>query len=1018
MKNLFQKLCLLVATLAVGFNAVAQKVEVSGTVKDKNGVLPGVSVIIEGTSTGVVTDAQGHYSIEVPAKATLVFSFLGYEEQRIECGTRTRIDVVLEENATQIEELVVVGYGYQRKSDLATSVTSVKADELKSYPSGNVADMLRGRAAGVNVTSSSGRPGSLPDITIRGNRSISASNTPLYIIDGSASDATEFGTLSAEDIESIEILKDAASQAIYGARASDGVILVTTKRGKAGKTEVSYNGYVGLQTLWRNFDFYSPEEYMMLRREAKAADKGLIDARELSVEEALEDNIMQSVWASGNYVDWEDLMLKNAVYHNHDVSIRGGSEKLRVASGINFFDQDGMVVTGSHYTKASLRLNVDYDVAKWISLGFNTSYALTKQDREDGNFTEYITRTPFAEVYDEDGNPTKQIDSEGHYNPLYRAQHYGREITRNNVRLNFFMDVKPFKGFNYRLNASLYNRLSEDGSYKDSEYPGGGSTASLTYDQRQNWVVENIFTYDVPIQNKNHRLNVTMVQSVDHTLTKSLGYSVDNLPIDKDWNFISNGEFTGKPERDYSENNLVSFMARVQYSLHDRYLFNLAIRRDGSSRFGTQHKWGTFPSAAFAWRINQEDFLRDVHWLDNLKLRVSYGIVGNQNGIDNYTTLGLADNESYEFGDDYQSGYLPGDELSNPNLKWEQSAMTNFGLEFGLFRGRLNGTVEYYDTRTSNLLVKRTLNASTGYVSMLDNLGKTKSSGWEVSLNGDVIRKKDFNWNIGLIYSRYKDEIVKIDDTLDENGNYASQPASNWIIGEPINIYYDYLIDGIWQYDDFEITRDEFDNLVYTQKPTIDTDGDGIADKVLDHGTVAPGMVKVHDANGDGVINADDRVPIKKDPDFTMSLTSTWSWKGVDLFMDWYGVYGRKIKNSYLYDSNDGGSLSGKLNGVKVNYWTPFNPSNEFPRPSYNSSATYQSAIAIEDASYIRLRTLQLGYTFPQQIVRKLRMSKLRVYATATNLLTFTKFRSYSPELTPGSYPESRQFVLGVNVTF
>lgn len=1019
MKNRLVKWVVLLAAFLFSLEAGAQSVKVTGIVTDALGPIPGANIKEEGTTNGTVTDVNGKYSIHVPSKSTLVFSCIGYAEQKIQVGTKTVLNVNLTEESKMLDELIVVGYGVQRKSDVATSVASIKADEMKTSPVGNVADMLRGRAAGVNVTATSGRPGSTPSITIRGSRSISADNSPLYIIDGSPSSATEFSTLSADDIESVEILKDAASQAIYGARASDGVILVTTKRGKAGKVEVSYNGYLGIQSLWRNFDFYSPEEYMQLRREAKAHDKGLIDARDMSVAEALEDNIMQQAWASGQFIDWEKEMFKNAIYHNHDVSVRGGTEKIKLAGGVNFYNQNGMVITGSGYQKFSLRFNIDFEIAKWLSLGVNSSYAMTKQDYEDGNFNEFITRTPLAQIYDESGEYSKYINSEGHYNPLYRAEHYGRQVSRDNYRLNIFMDVKPFKGFNYRLNTSIYNQTSEDGEYKDSKYPGGGATASLDESRNQNWLIENILTYKVPIKNKKHQLTLTAVQSIDHNGSKSIGYSVDNLPVDKDWNFISQGEFIGKPRREYNENNLVSVMARAQYSLLDRYLFNAAVRRDGSSRFGKENKWGTFPSVALAWRINQEHFLRNVTWIDNLKLRVSYGIVGNQNGIGNYTTLGLANNEGYEFGDYFQMGYLPGNELSNPNLKWEQSATTNIGLDFSVFNGRLNGTLEYYNTNTKDLLVKRALNASLGYTNMLDNLGKTKSSGIDLSLTGDVIRLKEFTWTLGTNFSKYKNEIVRIDDTSDENGNPASQVGQGWIIGQPINIYYDYLVDGIFQYDDFDITRDGTGKIIYTQKNVYDSSNDGIADSPIDYGgAVEPGMVKVRDTNGDGKITADDRKPIQKDPDFTLSLSSTWRWKGIDLYMDWYGVSGRNMRNSYLYDANSGGSLSGKLNGVKVDYWTPFNPSNQFPRPSYSASAPYQSALAIQDASYIRLRTLQLGYTFPAKLLRNTPLSKLRVYATATNLLTFTELKSYGPELSPGSYPEPRQYVFGVNVSF
>ena len=1019
-KTLLIKLFTITAALFWQLQANGQSIAVTGVVQDVDGPIPGVTVREDGSTNSTLTEDNGQFTITVSsAGATLVFSSIGYEEQRIQVGTDTTLHIQMESVATLLDELVVVGYGQQKKSDIATAIASVDVADMKTFPSGNAMDMLRGQVAGVNVTSTSGRPGSNPSITIRGSRSISAANTPLYIIDGSPSSATEFSTLSPDAIASIEVLKDAASQAIYGARASDGVILVTTKRGQAGKVEVNYNNYVGIQSLWKNFDFYSAEEYLMLRREAKANDNGLVDAREMPISEALDDNVMERVWASGQYIDWEDLMFRNALHHNHDLSVRGGTDKIKVATGLNYLDQQGMVVVGSGYQRYSLRLNVDFKASDYVSFGINSMYGKTVSDREDGNFNDFITSTPLAEIYDENGAYTKYINSDGNYNPFFRAANYGRQITGDNYRLNAFMDVKPTKGLNYRLNASLYRRNAEDGSFRSSEYPGGGSTASLTNSENENMLLENIITYEVPFSNENHNLVVTGVQSIDHNRSKSIGYSVENLPIDRDWNLISQGEFTGKPVRSFSENNLVSFMGRLQYALMDRYLVNVAVRRDASSRFGKANKWGTFPSVALAWKINEENFLQQQQWIDLLKLRLSYGVVGNQNGIGNYTTLGLASNEGYEFGDNFQMGYLPGQELSNPNLKWEQSATTNLGVDFAFWNGRLSGALDLYKTNTENLLVRRTLNASLGYTSMLDNLGKTQSSGIDLSLSGDIVRKPDFSWKMGTNFSLYKNKIIRIDDEVDENGNPLSQVGQGWIIGEPINIYYDYKTDGIFQYDDFDITKDGTGNIVYTLKNTYDGDGDGILDSPIDYGgAMSPGMVKVRDANGDGRISADDRVPIRQDPQFTMSLSSSWTWKGFDLYMEWYGVYGSNKRNAYLYDFNSGGSLSGKLNGVKVDYWTPYNPSNAFPRPSYSVGAPYQSALAIQDGSYIRLRTLQLGYNFSNRVLKTKFIQNFRVYATASNLLTFTEFLSYSPELTPGAYPESRDFVLGVNLSF
>ena len=374
--------------------------------------------------------------------------------------------------------------------------------------------------------------------------------------------------------------------------------------------------------------------------------------------------------------------------------------------------------------------------------------------------------------------------------------------------------------------------MTEEGRYRDSQYPGGGSSASLTDGSTTKTLLENVIRYDVPIRNEHHKLNLTAVHSIDQQRTKSLGYSVQNLPVDKGFNYIANGEIT-EQERNYGVNNLVSAMFRVQYNFRDKYLLNVAYRCDGSSRFGIDNKWGHFPSAAAAWRINQESFLKGVEAIDNLKLRVSYGIVGNQNGIGNYTTLGLAKARPGEFGDTYYMGYLPGSELSNRNLKWEQSATANFGLDFGFFHNRLTGTIEYYRTRTTDLLVTRALNSALGYTSMLDNLGETRTSGVDIGLNAELLRRRDLTWSVGINFSHFKNRIVKIDNTLDEFGRPASQPGNSWIIGAPINVYYDYVADGVYQYDDFWIYDGGSGNLIYNRKPTIDSDGDGLPDKVL-----------------------------------------------------------------------------------------------------------------------------------------------------------------------------------------
>ena len=1006
-----KKLLLIISALLTGLASFAQNLRVSGLVTEPDGSggsLPvaGVAVMQKGSTTGTMTAPDGSFSISVPSSSVLVFSSLGYSDVEVPVAGRTTVNVEMQIASEQLEELVFIGYGAVRKSDLVTSVTSVKAEDMKLFPAATPAEMLRGRAAGVTVKTNSGEPGSVPSITIRGSRSISASNTPLYVIDGSVASDTEFAMMSADDIESVEILKDAASQAIYGARASDGVILVTTKRGREGKSVVSYSGYAGVQVLTRNFDFYNGDEWLALRAEGVANDKGVVDSQTIPVSEVLSDPIMLDAYKNDVYVNWEKLMFHPAFYHNHELGIRGGSDKTKLSASVGYYDQDGVMAVNSSYQRLSARMNIDHKVRKWLTVGVNSSFGWTSKDVPNGAWYTFLTRTPLAKVYEEEGNYSPYINSKGDRNPLYSAQHDQRQTISNNYRINAFADVTIIRGLSYRLNASYYNRVREEGKSRDSYYPGGGSTASLYNYTTVNKLLENIVNYSVPLGGKHH-LTLTGVQSFDQRHSKDLGYAVQNLPVDKNWNFLANGEAT-ELNRSYGINNLVSFMARAQYNYADRYLLTVAMRRDGSSRFGKEHKWGNFPSAAFAWRASQEDFMKDVSWVNSLKLRASYGIVGNQNGIDNYTTLGLAKAYAGEFGDTYYLGYLPGNELSNANLRWEKSATANFGVDFGLLGNRLSGTVEYYSTRTTDLLVGRSVNASLGYTSMLDNLGETHTNGLDVNLNADILRSKDWGWTLALNFSRFNNKIVKIDDAVDENGKPVSQPGNNWIIGAPINIYYDYKKEGIYQYDDFNCTLDSEGNIIVGElKTQLDRDD-----------VVRPGSVKLADTNGDGAITLDDRVVYKRDPDFTLSLSSTLRWRNLDFYMDWYASYGGYVLNPILYENEYGGDLRGTFNGCKVDYWTPYNPVNTFPRPMRGAEIPYLRTCAYQDASYLRLRTLQLGYNFPAPVTRRIGLGSLRLYATATNVLTFTKVLSYSPEVMASSYPETRQYVFGLNLTF
>lgn len=1022
MKNTtFGKILLmaLVALMAGMTSVSAQSHKVTGTVTaDDGSAIIGANVLVVGQTMGTTTDVKGNYSITVSDKASLEFSYLGYETQVVAVGKRSKIDVTLASDSQVLEDLVVVGYGVQRRSDVAGSVASIKAEDMNIYPSSNISEMLRGLSAGVQVTSGGGAPGSSSSIQIRGSRSLTASNSPLYVIDGVPSNSTEFNMINNNDVASIEILKDAAAQAIYGARAANGVVMVTTKRGQSGKTEVNFESTISVQNLWRNFKYYDPESWVELRRQAVASDMGIDDPEAiaaLGADYVFQDPIMQKNWEEAIWTDWESLMIKPAVMQKYSLGIRGGNKKLRFASNFGYTNQDGMI-DGSGYERGNLRVNADYEAYKWLSIGVNTSANKTLRDAAYGSFNQFMTRPPYGIAYDAEGNITQYINSTNDQNPLYNMQHVKDQTAQDMFRINAFMEVRPFKGFSYKLNATQYARFAEVGSYKTSQYTGGGAGGSISNSRDYNFVIENIVNYKVPIANKDHSLNLTAVQSWDRDYMTKLEAEASDVPVDSFWwNMIGDGVPT-KINRSVSESILVSYLARAQYSYKDRYIVNAAVRYDGSSRFGAQNKWAMFPSIAGAWRISEEDFLKNSEAISNLKLRLSWGSVGNQNGIGNYETLGNTASYDMQFGDNYIIGYLPGNTIPNTRLRWETTTSTNYGLDFGLFKGRVSGTVEYYNTRTTDLLVSRQIESVLGYTSMLDNLGETKTNGFELTLNTDIVRSKDFNWSIGINYSTFHNEIVRIDNRKDENGNYIDDVDNKWFIGHPINVYYDYLAEGIWQYDDFD-GKDAAGKWII--KPTIDSDGDGVADKAMETDVVvSPGSVKIIDHNGDGKITADDRQIIKRDPDFIASLNTSLKWKGFDFYMDWYMVSGTIRRNEYLYGSNQGGSLQGKLNGIMVNYWTPSNPSNEFPRPAFNSNMTHQQSLCYQDASYIRLRTLSIGYTLPKAMLKRLNVKNLRFAVTATNLFTMTDYLSYNPEAGAGSYPEPRQWAFSANLNF
>jgi len=963
-----------------------------GRVTDENGapVIGAVVMSLNDSGKAAVADSDGNFSISVGKSERLSISCLGYSELTIMAEPSDKVQTfVLREDFQKLDELVVVGYGSQKRSDVTGAIASVKADVLNRTPTVSVGEMLRGAAAGVQVRTNSAEPGGSSAVLIRGRRSLSGDNSPLYIVDGVPMSGID--DINSADIESMEILKDASSQSIYGARAANGVILVTTKRGTADRLRVSYSGYASVQDINRNCEFYNGEEWAAYRKEAYIQAYGSYD------EASCFPGLMGQVKNSGEYVDWEKLMIRKAVQHKHDVLVQSGNDKTKFALGIGGYFQDGMVIN-SGFQKISGRLNIDHKLTKKLSVGANLTYSHSWKQTADGTFNTFITMPPLAKVYEDDGTTLRKDVTEAgesHYNPLWNINNSKYRTLTTRQLYNVFADWKIVKGLSWRFNASMNTRGVESDSYLGQRHTSAVSAgqkgrASVSRSTNNDYLVENILNYSGKFRG-GHNLDATLMQSVNIITYKTMGINgTDFANDDLYWNAIGSAQNFGVPSYGLSERRMVSFLGRLRYNWNDRYLFTAALRSDGSSVFGASHKFGWFPSASFAWRVNQEPWLRNVGWISNLKLRLSWGQVGNQ-GVSPYTTLGLADKYLTEF-DGTAVGYLPSGTLPNPDLKWETSSSSNIGLDFGFWDGRLSGTVELYDTQTTDLLVYKSLSQSLGYVNQLVNMGAVQNRGVEVTLNTVPVCARGFEWNLGLTFAKNDNRIKRIDGSLDSDGKPANDVNNKWFIGEPMNVYYNYVFDGIWQI------------------------GDDISSSSMPDAN--PGDIRIRDVNGDGRIDVDDRVVMRRDPDWIGTLSTSFSWKGIDLSAELYASVGGTIYNKYLTSFETGGDMTGKRNGLRRNYWTVNNPSNEAPAPNMTQPPAYITALGYQDATYVRLRNVQIGYTFPKRLVEKAYMQKLRLYMTFTNLWTRTDVLGYGPEGDTGSYPEPRIFLFGLNVTF
>lgn len=965
---------------------------VTGTVRDSVGnPLEGVTVSVKGSSVATTSNRNGNYSIMIPPNGkVLVFSMVGFEDLEQVVGGQSTINAVLRLTLGDLDEVVVIGYGTQRKSDVISSVVSVNTESVNKVPSNDLGEMLRGKAAGVYVTVNDAAPGSSSNILIRGSRSLTAGNGPIVIADGVP--VGGINDINPNDIASIEILKDAAAQAIYGARASNGVILITTKRAKEGRTVVDFNTFYGGQTVRRNFDVYSGEEFAQLKREAYRADNN----NNYLPDEAIFTDIEREILASGDFIDWEKELLRIASTQNHNLSVSTGTEKTRIYSGFNYSNRQG-VIPGTDFQRGTIRVNVDQTINDWLKLGANTSWQLSKNNNPGTGETllRTVTTSPLGKIYNDDGTyriyPTGVQES---VNPLLDLAEVSNTRNDRNDIMNVFLDVTPLKGLHYRANASRRSWNRKTIHYASAESlqgfrRGGVGNGAIQFEDEVEWQLENIVNYNTNISE--HNIGATFVHSISQRRYNSFRNNANNIPNDllDIWGLPSaesNIPFVGANQR-----GLVSFVGRLQYDYAGKYYMTASARADGSTVFGTNNKWAYFPALALGWNVHRESFFENIPTINNLKLRASYGSVGNE-AINPYQSLSTAVQRDYIFGGVKRIGYVPGDFLPNPNLKWETTTTLNTALDFGLFNNRISGTLEYYNTRTTDLLAQLSLQADIGYSRMLRNIGEVENQGVEFTLNGAILEKKDWSIDVGISISRNRNKIISLYGEVDENGKEVDDVANQWFIGYPKDVYYQYRPAGIWQIGE-DIVNSHMPNAV-------------------------PGDVKLLDADGDGILTDADRVIVPRDPSWFGTFNFAVRYKDVDLSADIVTVQGVIRNNQFLYDYPTGGSLRGVLNGVKVDYWTPENPTGNWPRPLESNDRVYMWAMGLQDASFVRLHTLTLGYTLSERIASRLRVRNLRIYSTGHNLVTITKFKSYSPEKNPNDYPEAISIVGGLQIGF
>lgn len=1014
----FRPLGLLLLLCLIPLCSIAQNITVKGIVKDNLGEsVIGANVTEKGTTNGMITDLDGNFSLTVQKNATLVISYIGYVTQEIAIKGNTNLNIILKEDSKALEEVVVIGYGTARKSDVTGSIASVGGDKLQEMPSTNITYALQNRVAGVDMTQTSSQPGATMQIRIRGTRSLTASNDPLVVLDG----IPFMGNLSdinPGDIKSMDILKDASSTAIYGSRGANGVILITTNRGAQGTpAKFTYNGYVGAKSVFSKYPMMDGPKYAEMRKYAGKFENSLDESDDMNT-------------------DWQDLLYRTGMVNSHDVSVAGGTNNGSYSFGAAYYKDQGVIPT-QNYTRYSLRGSFDQGVGKYFRFGLttNSNYNVTKGSNID--LYSVLNNTPLANPYNEDGSlkRTVKLNSQDENFVVTRDVVENLEDSWLNEKKGFgtynnlFAEVQcPWvKGLKYRVNLGLNYRSTKGGVFTgegiNSSTADTPSTASLEHTETTNWAIENLITYDRTFGK--HQLNIVGMYSAEETVYTKSHIAARDIPAEylQYYNLgRAEGTITVNPDNwDYQKSGLMSWMGRAMYTYDNRYMLMATVRADASSRLAKGHQWHTYPAVSAGWNIGQESFMDDLEWLDILKVRVGYGQTSNQ-AVAPYSTWGKLSTRPYNFGPTgYATGYYVS-ALPNYDLGWEYSSTWNFGLDFTLLGGRLSGTFEYYIQKTSDLLQSVNLPSTSGVSSYVGNVGKTENKGVEFTLNGTILDNHNgWTWDASINISANRNKLTELASGAERD------EANNWFVGHPIDAIYDYEKIGLWQ------------------------EGDPYLDILEPGGNV--GMIKVKytgEYNEDGTpvrqIGPDDRQIISMEPKFTGCFSTRVAYKGFDLNVITAFKCGGKLISTLHHSNGYLNMLTGRRGQVDVDYWTEENTNAKYPKPGGIQSGDnpkYGSTLGYFDASYWKVRNISLGYKFDEQKwLKNFGIQSLRAYVSIQNPFVicspFHKETGLDPEtnsygnenvavtsgiqkrfLTVGTNaPSTRNYLFGINLTF